>query len=152
MKSLFVRFFLSFWLIIGITIGAAAIGGFWYAERMRDAMESFELGDSMLDASAALNAGGREGLASCQNDFPQSQAVTIFVLDQRGHDILERRVPPWISRGFRRHRQHDHDDRRNFDEPVNLRRARPAPQLVTASGDTYTFFVMLEVPPKTYQA
>jgi two-component system sensor histidine kinase CpxA len=142
MKSLFVRFFLSFWLIIGITIGAAAIGGFWYAERMRDAMESFELGDSMLDASAALDAGGREGLASWLKDFPQSQAVTIFVLDQRGHDILERRVPPWISRVFRRHRQHDHDYRRNLDEPVNLRRARPAPQLVTASGDTYTFFVM----------
>ncbi|RLA26916.1 MAG: hypothetical protein DRQ63_07110 [Gammaproteobacteria bacterium] len=142
MKSLFVRFFLSFWLIIGITIGAAAIGGFWYAERMRDTMESFELGDSMLDASAALDAGGREGLASWLKDFPQSQAVTIFVLDQRGQDILERRVPPWIARGFRRHRQHEHDDRRNLDEPVNLRRARPAPQLVTTSGDTYTFFVM----------
>jgi len=142
MKSLFVRFFLSFWLIIGITIGAAAIGGFWYAERMRDAIESFELGDSMLDASAALDAGGREGLASWLKDFPQSRAVTIFILDQRGHDILERRVPPWISRGFRRHRQHEHDDRRNLDEPINLRRARPVPQLVTASGDTYTFFVM----------
>jgi two-component system sensor histidine kinase CpxA len=43
---------------------------------------------------------------------------------------------------FRRYRQHDHDFRRDRDEPINLRRARPLPQLVTASGDTYTFFVV----------
>jgi len=142
MKSLFVRFFLAFWLIIGITIGAAAIGGFWYAERMRDAIDNFEIGDSMLDASAALDAGGREGLADWLKDFPQSRAITIFVLDERGHDILERRIPTGISRMFRRHRQHFEDFRHNRDEPINLRRARPLPQLVSVSGDTYTFFAM----------
>ncbi len=142
MKSLFVRFFLSFWLFIGITIGAAAIGGFWYAERMRDAVDNFELGDSMLDASAALETDGRAGLAGWLKDFPQSRAITIFVLDERGHDILERRIPPGIARMFRRHRQHDDDYRHDRDPPINLRRARPLPQLVTANGDTYTFFVM----------
>lgn len=142
MKSLFVRFFLSFWLIIGITIGAAAIGGFWYAERMRDAIDNFELGDSMLDASAALDTNGRAGLAGWLSDFPQSRAITIFVLDERGHDILERRIPPGISRMFRRYRQHNHNYRHDRDGPSNLRRARPLPQLVTASGDTYTFFVV----------
>ena len=142
MKSLFVRFFLSFWLIIGITIGAAAIGGFWYAERMRDAIDNFELGDSMLDASAALDANGHEGLSSWLEDFPQSRAITIFVLDERGHDILERRIPTGISRMFRRYQQHGHDFRRDRDEPINLRRARPLPQLVTETGDTYTFFVV----------
>lgn len=142
MKSLFVRFFLSFWLFIGITIGAAAIVGFWYAERMRDAVDNFELGDSMLDASAALEAGGREGLAGWLNDFPQSRAITIYVLDERGQDILQRRIPPGIARMIRRHRQHDDDYRRDRDQPINLRRARPLPQLVTANGETYTFFVM----------
>lgn len=142
MKSFFVRFFLSFWLIIGITIGAAAIGGFWYAERMRDAIDNFELGDSMLDASAALEAGGHEGLASWLKDIPQSNAIAIFVLDERGQDILERRIPSGISRMFRRHRQHEHNFRLDRDEPNNLRRARPLPQLVAANGDTYTFFVL----------
>jgi len=149
MKSLFVRFFLSFWLFIGITIGAAAIGGFWYAERMRDAVDNFELGDSMLDASAALEADGRDGLAGWLKDFPQSRAITIFILDERGHDILERRIPPGIARMFRRHRQHDDDYRHDRDPPINLRRARPLPQLVTANGDTYTFFV---VPTRIHDA
>ena len=142
MKSLFVRFFLSFWLIIGITIGAAAIGGFWYAERMRDAIDNFEIGDSMLEASAALEAGGREGLTSWLKEFPQSRAIAIYILDERGLDILERRIPSGISRMFRRHRQHEHNFRRDRDEPINLRRARPLPQLVAENGDTYTFFVL----------
>ena len=57
MRSLLLRIFLSFWLIIVVTINTAGVAGFLYAERMRDAIESFEIGDSMLGASAALEAG-----------------------------------------------------------------------------------------------
>lgn len=147
MRSLFVRFFLSFWLIIGITIGTAAIGGFWYAERMREAIETFELGDSMLDASQALESGGREGLVQWLKENPQSRAINIFIMDERGHDLLDRRPPYGVTRIFHRHRQHARDHRRDSDDPGNLRRARPLPQLVAANGDTYTFVVTpLRIP------
>ena len=141
MRSLFVRFFLSFWLIIGITIGTAAIGGFWYSERMREAIESFELGDSMLEASQALESDGRDGLLQWLTDFPRSAGVSIFILDERGRDILQRRPPYGVMRIFRRHREHFREHRHDSDEPRNLRRARPLPQLIAANGDTYTFVV-----------
>lgn len=141
MRSLFVRFFLSYWLIIGVTIGSAALGGFWYAERMREAVENFELENSILDASAALESGGREGLTQWLSDFPQSRAVRIFVIDESGDDILGRRPPFGVMRSFRRYnehlRRHIHDD----TTPGNLRHARPLPQLIAANGETYTLIV-----------
>lgn len=143
MRSLFVRFFLSFWLIIGITISAAAISGFWYAERIRDSIETFELGfdDSMLEASRALESGGRDGLTRWLEEFPQSYAVSIFVLDKDGQDLLGRELPYGVKRTFRAHQEHNHHRRRDNNEPRNLRRFRPLSQLVAANGDAYTFIV-----------
>jgi hypothetical protein len=59
MRSLLVRIFLAFWLIIAVTIGAAAISGYYYSERLREALENFEVGDSLLEASESLQSGGR---------------------------------------------------------------------------------------------
>ena len=148
MQSLLLRFFLSFWLIIVITIGTAGVGGYWYAERMRDALESFEIGDSMLQASDALEAGGREGLAQWVRDFPKSRGITIFVIDDRGHDILRRAIPFGMSRNFRRHREHFRTHQNGVDDPRNLRRSRPHPQLVAADGTVYSFLVSpSRIPP-----
>jgi two-component system sensor histidine kinase CpxA len=141
MRSLLFRIFLSFWLIIVITISTAGIAGFLYAERMRDAIENFEIGDSMLGASTALEAGGREGLADWVRNSQTSRAITIFILDERGNDILDRQVPFGLMRVIRRHREHSR--RHQFDDrdPLNLRRSRPHPQLVGADGSIYTFLV-----------
>jgi len=119
----------------------AGVAGFLYAERMRDAIESFDFGDAMLDASAALEAAGREGLTNWIKDNPTTSAITIFVLDERGHDILDRQVPFGLMRVFRRFREHRRP--RQFDDrdPRNLRRSRPHPQLVGADGSVYTFLV-----------
>ena len=141
MRSLLLRIFVSFWLIIVVTISMAGVAGFLYAERMRDAIESFDFGDAMLDASAALEAAGREGLTNWIKDNPTTSAITIFVLDERGHDILDRQVPFGLMRVFRRFREHRRP--RQFDDrdPRNLRRSRPHPQLVGADGSVYTFLV-----------
>ena len=141
MRSLLLKIFLSFWLIIVVTFATAGVAGFLYAERMRDAIESFEVGDSMLAASAALETGGRKGLADWVKRNPAPRAITLFVLDERGHDILDRNVPFGLTRAFRRHREHPR--RHEFDgtDPRNLRRSRPHPQLVAADGSVYTFFV-----------
>lgn len=141
MHSLFLRFFLSFWLVIGIIIGAAATGGFWYAERIQDAIEEFQLGDSILEASAALESGGRNSLASWLRNFPKTRGVTIYIMDDEGNDILDRPISAGIGRAFRRNREFLRVQESSQDEPRNLRRPRPLPHLVAANGDTYTFFV-----------
>ena len=141
MRSLFLRFFLSFWLIIGIIITAAATGGYWYAERVREAVEDFELSDSMLAASAALESGGREGLAEWLRDRPATRGITLFVIDDNGVDLLERRMSAWLNRAYKRHQQWQRSQRGNYEEPRNLRRSRHLPQLVAANGATFTFFV-----------
>jgi two-component system sensor histidine kinase CpxA len=141
MRSLLLRIFLSFWLIIVITFATAGVAGFLYAERMRDAIENFEVGDSMLAASAALEAGGRDGLVDWLRTSPAPRAITLFVLDDRGHDLLDRRVPFGLTRAFRRHREHPRRHELDGRDPLNLRRSRPHPQLVAADGSVYTFFV-----------
>ena len=98
MRSLLVRIFLSFWLIIGVTIGTAALAGFWYAERVRDAFEEFDLGDTVLEASAALDKDGRDGLLRWLKAFPKTRGLIIFVIDSDGNDILNRRLPWSVER------------------------------------------------------
>ncbi len=64
MKSLLLRIFLSFWLIIVLSIALAASLGYLYAERVRSSLQNFEVSDAMLAAGEALRAEGREGLVN----------------------------------------------------------------------------------------
>lgn len=142
MHSLFIRFFLSFWLVIGMVIGGAATGGFLYAEQLRSAINNFEIGDSLLEASAALEAGGREGLAKWATTLPYSRAISVIVIDSNGKDIAGRTIPFGVQRILRREAHATDGHRRSGRDPGNVRRARPSPQLVASSGETYTFYVL----------
>ena len=106
MRSLLVRIFLSFWLIIGITIGIAAVAGFYYSERLREAMENFDNGDTILEASVALEQGGREGLVNWLKDFPKARGVTVFVFDEERRELLDRPLPNDIAGLMSRLRYH----------------------------------------------
>src|SRR5690606_37951008 len=136
MRSLLVRIFVSFWLIIGITIGVAAVAGFWYAGRVRSEMENFEFDDVILEASTALSSGGRDGLSNWLRRAPSSRNFMIFIADGSGRDILGRELPGYLERRLHRHQSHTKE--RHRADPANLRRSRPLSQLVTESGDTYT--------------
>ena len=142
MRSLLVRIFLSFWLIIAITIGLAALGGYYYSERMRQAIENYEISDTIIAASTALETDGRPGLEAWLNDLPSNYPVTVLIIDQHDVDILGRDVPPRLSHALRRFGRH-HDPRRGHRrEPGNLRPARPLTQLVGPDQEIYTLFVM----------
>ncbi|MGI9203633.1 MAG: HAMP domain-containing sensor histidine kinase [Woeseiaceae bacterium] len=141
MHSLFLRFFLSFWLIIGIIIGAAATGGFWYAEKVQEAIEHFELDDRLLAASSALESGGRAGLTKWLRDFPETRGITLYVIDDQGNDLLDRPLSTRISGTVRRHREFQRSRPSGRDDPRNLRRSRHLPQLIAANGNSFTFFV-----------
>ncbi len=150
MRSLLVRIFLSFWLIIGITIGIAAVAGFYYSESLREALENFDHGDTMLEASAALEQDGRGGLKSWLRAFPKTRGITVFVLDERRRDLLDRPLPGNIARLMSRHRHHLRPERSDRQEPRNLRRARPLSQLVSADGQVFTLIVLPIRHPPAY--
>ncbi len=142
MKSLLIRFFLSFWLIIGLTIGTAALGGYWYAERVRDAYDNFDLGDSILEASAALRSAGREGLTAWLREFPETHGLRVLVMDSRGRDLLGRPVPMPMRRMLDRKRRFMPPPDHLRHDPENLMRARPLSQLIGPDGQRYIFVVV----------
>ena len=72
MRSLTLRIFLSFWLIIVLLTGLAALAGYAYSERLREALDNFEINDTVLAASAALEQGGRPALHDWLLDLPDS--------------------------------------------------------------------------------
>lgn len=142
MRSLLVRIFLAFWLIIAITIGVAAISGYTFAERMRAALENFEVSDTMLEASSSLQRGGRSGLEAWLRALPASSPIVVYVLDRQGKDLLDRPVPFPIARAMRRFGHH-HDRMRPPPRDFgNLRPARPLTRLIGPDDRVYTLFVM----------
>ena len=150
MRSLLVRIFLSFWLIIGLTIGIAAVAGFYYSETLREALENFDHGDTMLEASAALEQDGRDGLISWLRAFPKTLGITVFVLDDQQRDLLDRPLPDNIARMMMRHRRHLRPERGDRHEPRNLRRARHLSQLVSADGQVFTLLMLPTGQPSAY--
>jgi two-component system sensor histidine kinase CpxA len=148
MRSLLVRIFVSFWLIIGITIGVAAVAGFYYAERVRSEMDNFEFDDTILEASSALSSGGRAGLAAWLRQAPASRNVTIYVIDTNRRDILGREIPSYLERKLKRHK--GSMPHRTHSDPANLHRARPLSQLVSRTGETYTILLSRPHRPHGY--
>lgn len=145
MRSLLIRIFLSFWLMIVVTIIVAAAMGAYYAERARAAIETFEVSEAMLDASASLQRDGRAGLTAWLESLPGVTQALVYVLDRHGRDLLARPLPRPVKIAVRRFggvRGQRQPARRDFG---NLRPARPFTELVGPDGHVYTLFVL---PPK----
>ena len=139
MRSLLTRIFLAFWLIIAITIGVAVIGGYTYSERIREAFESFEASDVMLEASSSLQSGGRDGLEDWLKKLPRDMGFDVYVIDRSGRDLLGRRIPSSINHALQRF-----GGRRDLHGPPpdsdHLRPARPLTRMIGPDGRAYIFF------------
>ena len=140
MRSLLARIFLAFWLIIAITIGTAAISGYSYSQRMREAFESFEASDTMLQASSSLQRGGRNGLEHWLRTLPESMQIEVYVIDGRGRDLLGRPIPYSISSAMQRFGGRRGGSNPSPPDSRNLRPARPLTQLIGPDDRVYTFF------------
>jgi two-component system OmpR family sensor kinase len=141
MRSLLARIFFAFWLIIAITIGTAAIIGYSYSQMMREAFESFEAGDLMLEASTNLQSGGRKGLEDWLSKLPTSMQIEVFVIDGKGQELLGRRVPYSIEIAMRRFGSHRERPVGTPPDSIRLRPARPLTRLIGPDDRVYTFFV-----------
>ena len=145
MRSLLLRIFLSFWLIIVVSIATAATLGFLYAERARATLQNFEVSDAMLEASDALEERGRDGLIDWLESLPPVMASFVFVLDEQRKDLLGRPLPGPASMALRRLQRPGALWPPRLRERDNFRPARPFAQLVGPEGDTYTLIVL---PPQ----
>lgn len=150
MRSLFLKFFLSFWLVIGLILGAAAVVGFLYAEQLQKTIEDFEAGNSMQEASAALARGGREALLAWRNNTPRDDGVGILILDESGRDISGRRVPFPVERMFERHQARLARLRRGDAGERGERRSRFLPQLTAPDGEVFTMLVAPVRAPEAF--
>ncbi len=145
MRSLLMRFFLAFWLIIALTIATAATLGFLYAERARASLENFEVSEAMLNASESLEQYGREGLVEWLESLPSFTSSIVFVLDENDKDLLDRRVPTPALQVKRRYERFGDTRPPRWRDRGNFRPARPFAQMVGPDGDTYTLIVL---PPQ----
>ena len=145
MRSLLIRIFISFWSIIVITIIAAGALGYFYAERARTAMQNFEVSDAMLEASASLRENGRDGLTAWLRSLPGVTASLVYVLDDRGRDLLGRRLPPPVLIAMKRFGEPRFGRRPPVRDFGNLQPARPFTQLIGPDDHVYTLFVL---PPQ----
>jgi len=146
MRSLLVRIFLSFWSIILITIVVAVGIGYSYSERTRISMQNFEVGDSVLEASASLRENGRDGLTEWLRSLPGGTKSLVYVVDDEGRDVLGRHLPFVIRLSMRRFGDfRSRPPRPRHDRP-NLRPARPFTQLIGPDKHVYTIFVL---PPQS---
>ena len=151
MKSLFLKFFVSFWLVIGLITAAAAVGGFLYAEQLQAVIEDFEAGDSSLEANAALQEGGRDGLIRWREGTPPDDGVIIFFLDENGQDISFNRIPFAVERMFNRHRdRYERMQRDRRDSDGDPRQSRLLPQLTAPDGEVLTMLVAPVRAPEAF--
>ena len=152
MHNLTVRIFLSFWLIIGLLIGMAAIGGYAYSERLREAYSNFEVDDTASAASEALETGGTENLTRWLRELPSGDPFDVYIVDRNGTDLLDRPLPGPIRRMVRRFdlnrdRGRGARDWSGGHRPQNLRRARPFSQLRGPDGAVYSLFAIPKRDP-----
>jgi two-component system sensor histidine kinase CpxA len=141
MHSLLLRFFLAFWLIIAIIIGAASISGYYYSERTREVFENFGNSDTLVEASESLRSGGRRGLENWLKALPDNSPVAVYILDESYQDLLGRRVPSPVLDAVRRFGDQPDRTRRSRRDSDNLRPARPLTQLIGPDSAVYTMFV-----------
>lgn len=149
MRSLLIRIFLAFWSIIIITIIAAAAIGFLYAERTRITLENFDVGDAVLEASAALREDGREGLVNWLNSLPGPAEAIVYVVDAQGNDLLGRPLPSMVQRSLGRADTGLRRPPRFREDTRHVRPARPFTQIVAADGQVYTVVLL---PPRVARA
>jgi two-component system sensor histidine kinase CpxA len=134
------------YLRMALYIGAALLAFIGLAVASVAAVASFQLESyiatrqSTLGQTAAdvLSSGGRPALEKwLRTDAVVPPDVTIFVLDERGMDILGRRVPPSYANFVRHSVINAPELPSNNYRPVRL-----APQLIGPDNSAYAFLVL----------
>ena len=97
MRSLYLRFFLSFWAATLLVLGFTVAATLWLAMERQE--RDFDRQDDLArEASAVLDASGVPGLRSWLGTQVQRVAPDrLYVLDQQGRDLIGRPVPGFLQ-------------------------------------------------------
>lgn len=104
MSRLYLRIFISFWLVIILTIAAVVVINDRLERAQADDVELSEraqrLGENMqARAAEALRRGGPEGLARWADATPErGRRLSVYVHDAQGQELLGRRPPRDVRR------------------------------------------------------
>ncbi len=98
MRRLFWKLFLSFWAALVLFAAAVVLAASLYVDQMRHREDAAPLYERyaryVLQAHAAVDARGSDGLRHWARHVDREELVPVLVLDAQGHDFLEREVPP----------------------------------------------------------
>lgn len=147
MSRLYLRIFLSFWMVIILTIGSVLLINIQLERAQIDDTEVSERAQRMasglsMRAQRALDRGGVDGLARWAEPNGRQHGgrrLAVFVFDEGGNELLERRPP----REVRQAAGHWSDD---GDIPQPQRRG----QFITSIShpEHGQFLVVLNPPPR----
>ena len=97
MHSLYWRIFVAFWLALAlILVGTVTVAVNVSARAERPWVQR---GQMFAQAARAFEAGGPEALRTWLESLPGEPFSRTFVVDPAGKDMLDRRLPPYLSGG-----------------------------------------------------
>ncbi len=134
MSSLYTRTFLSFWAVmVLIVVGAIGVTRLVVlAERGDDGTRT--AGSLTEEAALALRDGGEPSLvAFLEATRAKRPGVRVLVVDDHGHELLGRLLPPWAARGPR--------PPAPTDPSLAIIPARPMTQLIAPDGRRYGLII-----------
>src|SRR4051812_8195930 len=140
MKSLFLKIFLSFWLVVALLVVMAIL--ITVATRPTRQISAIETQQTKIlnEAIAAYQAGGTDRLREFLHHVRDTQHLR-SVLFRDGESLLGRSVAPWFSEVAK-------GQRRTTD--TLLGRLNPRFQMLRASTigpDGHTYVLVTELPP-----
>ena len=104
MGRLFWKIFLGFWLAL-VVAGVVAGTAVWLQRPREPTAQDLAMGPPSRIATdlaaATLRHGGVDALRQWMNDVQMRRSVTLFAVDEQGHDILGREVPAATLAGAR---------------------------------------------------
>lgn len=125
MKSLFWKIFVSFWLALILFSGLTLWATSHYLEKARSETNNNQPRNNTINyirqARDIAQHGDIEALRQWLRQLDQREAIPYLLLDENGHDLLERAVPlrlqQRILRMERRYRHDDDDDEHEYRRP-----------------------------------
>ncbi|MEM6809228.1 MAG: HAMP domain-containing sensor histidine kinase [Pseudomonadota bacterium] len=137
MNSVFWKIFLSF-IVMLAAVGAITVHvSFYLAGQRAASINELKRIDVQRDAEAALVDGGREGFARwLRRDAGLPLTKTIFLIDETGDEILDRKLPAETKMAFGR-----------LKKSGRLKSSKRVPKVVDADGNVYLFLLGPGRPP-----
>lgn len=108
MQRLYWKFFVSFWVALVLFAGTSLLVTAHYLDRLREQQDTRAPRDHYRDRIAEARTIARQqgiaGLQTWAREVDSQDAVPLLLLDDAGHDLLDRKVPASVLDHWRRHR------------------------------------------------